>query len=311
MPSEPLLRRLAHRVPLDLPAFAREVPPGLVTQYAFQSQTAKEWYESMRERLLTVRGYLPVYRMSDGEFLFVCGRRAYPPGFLVRYPLLTLKSWARAMLPGPRTAFLSGSKAHGFENYTEEEWQKAREGYGPRVRAIAEKGILAINFVHHLYFPTQYVAPMCRWLDENQVPVSQANYVPFYLVYAFLLGQDVRQLMTSRRVLVVTSDVTGAKAPAIGRALGALGADSVAFASISPSKSMFDRIDLRRIGQVDLVLIGAGVGAVNVLEQVEPLGALSIDAGAVLDCYWQPEKFVGRRAFTRPDAGSPLLPGRT
>jgi len=308
MSIEPLRRRLSHRVPLDLASYAKEVPPGLVTQHAFGPRSAQDWYASLRDRLLQANGYLPVYRMSDGEFLFVCGRRAYPASFLVRYPALTLKSWGRALIPPSKAAFLSGSNAHGFESYTDKEWQRAKEGYGPRVRAIAEKGILAINFVHHLYFPEQYVAPMCDWLDEQRVPVTPANYAPFYLVYAFLLGQDVRLLLASRRVLVVTSDTTGDKAPAIERNLRRLGAEAVVFRPISKSKSMFDRIDLRDVGRIDLVLIGAGVGAVNVLEQVEPLDALSIDAGAVLDCYWLPEKFVGRRAFTRPDAGSPLLP---
>jgi hypothetical protein len=308
MSTEPLRRRLAHRVPLELPAYAREVPAGLVVQHAFGPQSAQAWYESIRDRLLQASGYLPIYRISDGEFVFVCGRRAYPPAFLLRYPVLTLKSWARALVPPSSVAFLSGSKAHGFESYTDEEWARAKDGYGPRVKAIAEKGVLAINFVHHLWFPEQYVAPMCNWLDEHQVPVTPANYAPFYLIYAFLLGPDVRRLMAGRRVLVVTSDATGAKAPAIERTLRRLGAEAVVFVPISRSKSMFDRIEVGNLGQIDLVLIGAGVGAINVLEQVEPLGALSIDAGAVLDCYWQPERFVGRRAFTRPDAGSPLLP---
>jgi hypothetical protein len=246
--------------------------------------------------------------MSDGEFVFVCGRRAYPPSFLWRYPTMTLKSWAKAVLRPTEGTFLSGSKGYGYESYADEEWRRAQEGYGSRVRAIAEKGVLAINFVHHLYFPEQYVAPMCDWLDQARVPLGPNSYAPFYFIYALLLGQDLKRLVDGRRVLVVTSDEDGTKAPAMERTLRRMGAAGMAFAPISRSKSMFDRVELRGIGQVDLVLIGAGVGAVNVLEQVEPLGVPAIDAGFALDCYWQPEKFVGRRAFTRPDAGSPLLP---
>ena len=70
---------------------------------------------------------------------------------------------------------------------------------------------------------------------------------------------------------------------------------------------MWDRVDLKGVGSVDLVLIGAGVGALNILEQVRPLATTSIDVGFVLDCLWRPQQFVGLRAFTQPDEGSPLL----
>ena len=67
---------------------------------------------------------------------------------------------------------------------------------------------------------------------------------------------------------------------------------------------MFERIDLSSIGGADLVLIGAGVGALNIIEQVAKLDALTIDAGFALDCYWKPQEFVGLRALrgrTRTD----------
>jgi hypothetical protein len=91
----------------------------------------------------------------------------------------------------------------------------------------------------------------------------------------------------------------------IGRRLTTLGAKRVVFISISSKKSMMDRIDVSQTGKIDLVLIGAGVGALNILEQVESLQTTSIDVGHVLDCYWKPEQFVGQRHFSAPD--QPLL----
>jgi hypothetical protein len=299
--------RMRHRVPLALPAFGRQVPDGTVTQLAPERRDARSWYEAFEQRVSRGAGYLPLYRMSDGEFVFVCGWRPYPATFLPKYPALTLKSWAKAALRKGTSQFRSGSAGYGFETYDAREWADAKRGYAQRVRSIAEEGILAINFAAHDQFPTQYVAPMCRWMERSDIPLTPANYFPFYFVYALLLGPSALSLYMGRRVLVVTSDEEGTKAKGIERSLRALGIASFQFIRISRTKAMFDRIDVRHVGDVDLVLIGAGVGALNVLEQVRPLGALSIDAGYVLDCLWQPHEFVGRRLFTLPDEGSPLL----
>ena len=64
---------------------------------------------------------------------------------------------------------------------------------------------------------------------------------------------------------------------------------------------MTERIELRpEHSGADLVLIGAGVGAANILSQVQPLQTLCIDAGYVLECYQNPA-FKGKRVFTKPD----------
>jgi hypothetical protein len=117
---------------------------------------------------------------------------------------------------------------YGFETYTPE--VVGREAhYSERVRAIGESGILAVNFVSHLHFPSQYIAPMCEWMDRHRIELSPRNYYPFYFVYALLLGPEAAAFYAGRRVLVVTSDEDGTKAPAIARTLRQLGAAEVHF----------------------------------------------------------------------------------
>jgi hypothetical protein len=297
----PLRERLREPIDLCLPAFCGSVAAGEVTQWYFRRRDAGEWYAALVERLVSARGYLPLYRMSDGEFVFVCGKRPLPLTMLLEFPKLVVKDRLKVLLRRHRRTYLSGTPGYGYETYTWAEWERARQGYADRVRAIGKAGILAVNFVRHLEFPRQYLEPMCSWMEAHDIDLTPTNYYPFYYVYAALLGPDARRLYEGRRILVVTSDEDGTKWPAIRQRVMRFGAADATFVRISRSKSMFDRIDVTRIGTVDLVLMGAGVGALNIAEQVAPLEALTIDAGFVLDCLWRPREFVGRRAFTRPD----------
>jgi hypothetical protein len=299
--KDSLANQLSSWVDLSLPQFSRTVPLGTVRQLSFAAVDAFRWYDELKRRMTSRPGFLPLYRMSDGEFVFICGRRPAPISFFVDYPKIAVRTWARHLLRLGTDTFLSGSKGYGFEAYTPSEWEEARRNYASRLAALAKEGILAVNFVHHAEFPRQYIAPVCNWMDGNGVDLSADNYFPFYFVYALLLGPDAPLVYGGKRILVVTSDEDGTKAPAIAASLRAMGAANVRFTPISRSKSMFDRIDISSAGPIDLVLIGAGVGALNILEQVRSLGAVSIDAGFVLDCLWRPGDFIGRRAFTAPD----------
>lgn len=301
------LANLSSRVDLTIPGFEKVAKEECVRQLAPRVLSPGEWFEKFKRRLSEGKGYTPVYRMSDGEFIFVCGWRPYSWRQLGRYPALVLRSWAKSLLRRRTDQFSSGSKGYGFEAYSQEEWQKAKSDYAVRVQRIAADGILAVNFVYHLHFPQQYAGPMCNWMEENSIRLTEANYYPFYFIYAHFLGVGALTAYRGRRILVITSDEDGTKEVGIRKTLIRLGALSVAFIPISRSKAMFDRIDISGVGKVDLVLIGAGVGAVNILEQVRPLDAVSVDVGYVLDCLWKPRDFVGRRAFTSPDEGSPLL----
>jgi len=64
---------------------------------------------------------------------------------------------------------------------------------------------------------------------------------------------------------------------------------------------MFDTVDIAALkGSIDVALVGAGVGAANILDQLKPLQTLCIDAGYVLDCYAEPSR-KGSRVFTLSD----------
>jgi hypothetical protein len=67
------------------------------------------------------------------------------------------------------------------------------------------------------------------------------------------------------------------------------GVDKVYYYEISPTKSMLEKIDMSKLPEkADIVLVGAGIGSANIINQLKGLNALCIDAGLALDCYAVP-----------------------
>ncbi len=79
------------------------------------------------------------------------------------------------------------------------------------------------------------------------------------------------------------------------------GVKNVYFYNISHDKSMLEVINRDKLpSDVDLVLIGAGIGSVNIINQLKHLNALCIDAGHALDCISRPQ-LRNERIFLMPD----------
>ena len=203
-------------------------------------------------------------------------------------------------LVGLLPAFYSGSADNTHELFGRSEMTAARATYLESLRAVARDGILAAA-LHLTPGYAEYLPKYLRWLDDNHVVLRPENYLPFYSIYALLCGPDSVELVRGRRVLVVTS-WTPEKKMAVEWALGTLGARSVQCYPVSPNRAMFDEVQLSSVVRpVDVVLIGAGVGAVRILEQVRPLEAVAIDAGFAIDALAFPEK-RWNRPFCVPDS---------
>lgn len=296
-------RWFPHEVDLSLRDFRRSVPPNTIYQYSFLPESADDWFHRFEERIRQAIGerHLPVFRVSDGEYSFSVGYR------LSRRPThgLTIFHSARELAGYIRRrrfwVFLSGTPGYGFETYTHREWRELRPIFARQLRELAADGILAmVMFRSPDRFAEQYHRPMLRWMKNHDIALTPTNYVPFYFVYALLNGPARNRLYAGRRVLVVTSGDEG-KRKALVNGLLDLGAKEVQFLPISRSKAMLDRLDLSKVNRnVDLALVGAGVGSANILAQLKPLNTVCIDAGYCLDLLAEPDR-VGSRLFTMPD----------
>jgi hypothetical protein len=301
----PLEERLKARVDLRIPGFTEAVPPGGVIQYALSDRPTGPWYREFVARILSAVGreYLPVFRFGDGECVFSVGYRfaPTPPGrsAVIHYAKTFLSAYVKHRL---HRNFRSGSAGYGYELYNYRELVDARPRFARYLTDIARHGYIGFNFVVQFGIPfcDRYIRPVADWLDRENIPIDERNYLPCYFVYAMMLGPDRAKLLADRRVLVITS-ADDDKETQIRAGLEREGVRSVRFIRISRSHSMFDRVSVEGLrGEVDLVLVGAGVGAAHILEQVKSLQTVCIDSGYVLDCYAEAWR-KGTRVFTVAD----------
>lgn len=289
-------RALAPWVVHNYPEFEQACALEVTHQYAFSPRDCREWHQSTIERIIAAVGkgrHLAVYRISHGEFIMALGRRleaATPRQWLVKV-YLSLRRLLRMDPP-----FKSGSAENSYEQFDSEELPRARRRYLECLREISRDGILAIG-LHDTPGYQLYVADYVAWMAANGITLSEANYAMFYSIYVLFGGSDARRLLVGRSVLVITS-FPGEKRRNLEHNLSRYGVRSAQYYEVSATRAMFDIICLDRIQQpVDLVLIGAGVGAASVLEQVRPLNAVCIDAGFAIDVLANPELAWNRPLF--------------
>lgn len=305
--------RLKYVTDLRIPGYFSSVPPGSAGQLDFVQRNSRDWYRDFLAEIKSAIGnrFLPIYRMADGEFIFCVGRKAeYPPDnasiftrfrFFVKMVFPSLLQFVRRQKPISQLERYEIAQRKRVE--TEVAIGKSEGGmkiYVDSLRTIAQHGMLALHFTKSPgRFSEQYIKPMCQWFESTDIPLNIKNYTAFYFIYALLCGPDAKEFFDNRRVLVVTfADVE--KRMRIEKSLIAFGVHSVQFLQISQSQSLLDRLDLSRIeGDIDIAIVAAGIGSVNVLAQLEPLNTLCIDAGFCVEIFADDSK--RGRIFTVPD----------
>jgi hypothetical protein len=290
-----LATKLSHSQGMRIPGFSYPVPPyGGLAFRSFASASSESQFEAFSERLQQCIGrfYLPIYRMADGEFAFLVGWRAPLSNDKIR-PLRALRQilgrLRRRVDPRVSPTIWGEAYASGEQSLA---LQRMEQG----VRHVANHGILAIYFTKRAdQWGEQYFEPICEWFDSREISVGDDNYVPFYFVYALLNGPVRKRLYAGRHVLVVTH-LTEPRKQAIEMGLRQEGVTSVQFLGISSNRALLDQVDVSSVSQpVDLALVAAGIGSVNILQQLEPLSVPCIDSGICLECL-----IDYKRRFERP-----------
>jgi len=297
-------RILPESIPFFIPGFLRQRWP-TDRVLAPERLDCGEWFERFASRVLAAVGttYLPVCRMSDGEFLLLFGHQ--PPS--LRHP------WQLRLRLGLRqVATRVAQRIRGFRAQTAPgvssgamsmaERRAILPEVSRRYAAIAADGVLALHLSYGGNpFQEQYFPPLGRWIRERSIRLTTDNYVPFYFVYGLLRGPVFPRLVGGRRVLVVHS-ATGAKREAIVAAIRAAGAGEIEWLAISPSRSFAETLDLSVLRSApEICLLGAGVGKGMLFEQLRPLGIPCIDAGFSFEVWADPDKQWDRPYMT-PDA---------
>lgn len=293
---------LPESIDFIIPGFRHFYTPGEKT-LALRKRDCEEWFHEFVDRLINACGkqYLPVCRMSDGEFFFVLGYQ--PPDLRLSWGERVKKRMNQLL---QRLQYGGGFLAYTYSMYSSGkysymEWRKARKPYADMMRRISEHGILALHLSYgHTPFQEYYFPALRRWLREESITLTDKNYVPFYFVYAALTGPRRGELLNGRSVLVVNS-ADGEKRQRIEDGLYREGVARVFWHSISLNRSLYDRLDISSfIGKVDMALVGAGIGKPNIIIQLEPLQVPCIDAGFIFEVWVNPEN-KWKRAICAPD----------
>ena len=297
----PAYRILPHSIPFRVPGFIKQSRPE-DRVLAPDACKCEEWFSEFADRVSNAVGgtFLPVCRMSDGEFFFLFGQQ---PSSL-RLPFLKRVTRrlrqnvgrVRRLFTGFHAATASGVSSGDF---TPTEWRQFRAALSQDYLSLLDKGVLAIHLSYGKNpFRENYFPAIHRWLSDSGHRLTVSNYVPFYFVYALLRGPRMSDLVTGRRVLLVHSAV-GAKREAIAQSLSAFSPRAVEWLRISPNRSFADTLDLKSIAdQPDLCFVGAGIGKPRILRQLELLKVPCIDAGYAFEVWAAPDRQWDRPYMT-------------
>ena len=300
----PQYQVLPSSVPFYIPGFEKQRYPQCFA-FAPEPVDCGKWFDRFAGRVLQAVGasYLPVCRMSDGEFLLLFGFQ--PPS--VRHPLL--RRW-RIRLSQTRHMLRQGlfgfraQTAPGVSSgaMTRAEHKAFVPTLSSRYLEIARDGILGLHLGYaRTPFQEHYFPAVRRWLEQHDVTLTLDNYVPFYFVYGLLRGPVFQDLVGGRRVLIVHS-ATGGKRDAIARSIQAYNPRGIEWLTISPSRSFADRLDLSQLAdKPDLCLLGGGVGKSALFPQLRPLGIPCLDAGFSFEVWADSDK-QWDRPYMSPDA---------
>ncbi|MDD4428535.1 MAG: hypothetical protein PHG64_09120 [Paludibacter sp.] len=291
---------------LIIPGYEKSYPPGTFRNLVFLDRDSKDLFFQFQNKIQKAIGkqFLPVYRMSDGEFRFCIGRlfrvQRKGEGYV---PYKSKKIFfSIQQLLNKKNRFKVGGTGYKSGTYESKEMTELNSQYINQLKEIAGKGFIAVHLSSRSNpFVQQYFKPIVKWFGDNTIPFNQENYIPFYFVYALLSGPLRFEIYQKRSILIVTH-ASIERQKAIKNSLEKEGVAKVQFLQLSEDRSMYDTIHLDSLKYpVDLALVGGGIGASNILCQLEPLSVPAIDAGFIIECLANPDR-VKERTFCWPDS---------
>ena len=86
LPKAYYMKSFPKSIDFYIPGFLRNYMPGLEKTLALKDRDCNQWYDEFIDKIIDAYGknFLPVYRMSDGEFQFILGDQPID----IRLPLL-------------------------------------------------------------------------------------------------------------------------------------------------------------------------------------------------------------------------------
>ena len=277
--------RLPYKVNLDNVGLssANEAYGGYLNAFSFHQTNFEAWFVEFRNLLLSKMGkeYFPVYRLADGEYRFLMGRKYnWHRKPLVKELLAVTAERLRIKNPNKW-------KTSWGEEYNSKKAKLLKEKLINDIQYISKAGILAayynVNGLHAFEEYNEYLIP---FFNNKSIQFSRNNYYPFHFVCGVLVKSGWQDFVENKIILIVTgSDENSEKK--IEDTLKRMGAKAVLFHKISKTSSMEDTLELEYFlaEQIDISFVAAGIGSANILRQLEPLQTVVLDIGGYMNCF--------------------------
>ena len=279
---------MKHRVDLDFIGLgnAGAAYGGHLHAWSFRDTDGRAWFDQFRQDTLSaIRSrYLPIYRMADGEYRFMFGRRVNWSRKNIARELLAVGAEQLRIKNPDRW------KTSWGETYAPAETRRLRAELMSHVRDLSERGYLACYINDNgLDAFVEYNRVLEELLARHDIRLHDGNYIPFHFAPSLLVSPGWKDFLQGRKILIVTG-LTPEKQARIEDTLTAYGARAVRFLPISSSSSLTDRLDLSGVDDdIEIALVAAGIGSANILRQLAPLQTLCLDIGGLMNCFQTPE----------------------
>lgn len=277
------MTNMVHRVDIDFIGLgnAGAAYGGHLLAWSFHDTDGPTWFANFRDDALDAIGtrFLPIYRMADGEYRFLFGRRFNRFRRPLWHEILGISA-EKLRLKNPdcwRTSW--------GETYAPEETRRLRAELVAHIRALSQQGYLACYITDNgLNAFVEYNDVLVKLFSIHNVTLHADNYIPFHFAPSLFINSGWQDFIERRTLLIVTG-LTDEKANKIRQTLLTYGAAAVHFLPISPNSSLNDQLDLSKVSDgIDIALVAAGIGSANILRQLEPLQTLCVDIGGFMNC---------------------------
>jgi len=241
-----------------------------------------EWYQEFERKLkdqLKKKEFFPLLRMSDGEFIFLLGRRFGQYKFIekIYYIFQHIK---RSIFY--RSTFYSSGRKGYCERYSIFHLKNLKKKFLKNLRYISKKGLVCPNFSPHpLVSP--YQKDIIKLFSYNSINLNNTNYFGYYFPTIFFLGKNIFKIFKNKKILIFTSNMPERNSK-LKKNLLNLGAKDVDFYLTSLNNPMLDIINKKNISiKPDFILVAAGVGSNNIIYQLKKFKCACIDCGYLVD----------------------------
>lgn len=272
-----------------------------LTAFSSEIITTESWFKIFKDQILEAidnKKFLPVCRFNDGELIFMNnGLDVIGYGF-------SLKSRVKILVRNflIRSNLLSFSPLT-FNKYTSgkysyKEIKSVNSKYKQNIKFILENGILATSMlVDKKPFSERFFKLFTDFITNNKIKLTILNHVPYQFVYVLFSGKSKFEILKNKNVLIINSFNVDQKRK-VTKKLKSFGAKKIFYTNISSNRSVFDKLNISV--DVDLILIGAGVGKLFHFEYLSKFKVPCIDIGYIFQTWIDPN-CASHRSFCSPE----------